>query len=325
MAVLLAALNVVRPKRRLPITKLDGLFARLPKTFDLVVADVGSIGGLHRRWKPLKPHLTTLNFDPLDIERGSKKDRFFPLLLGAADGEASLLITRRGSMSSTLVPNRDFYGAFWNKPEDVEICDRIPAKVTSLDALAQAEGLWPDALKIDVQGGEGAVLEGATEALERSVLLAEIECSFAERYEGQKTIDQVMQFMRHRGFALLDLRRLKRYRYRNGHGIDEVSLGRGMRPGRLAFCDAIFVLEPDRLWSRIAGAGNRGGAIGLKAIALMLTYGKADLAAAIFDRVSDLLEPDVRAALDGFFSRIAGGGGWVQQLHHDFDRWAQRV
>ena len=303
MAVLLAALNVVRPKRRLPITKLDGLFARLPKTFDLVVADVGSIGGLHRRWKPLKPHLTTLNFDPLDIERGSKKDRFFPLLLGAADGEASLLVTRRGSMSSTLVPNRDFYGAFWNKPEDVEICDRIPAKVTSLDALAQAEGLWPDALKIDVQGGEGAVLEGATEALERSVLLAEIECSFAERYEGQKTIDQVMQFMRHRGFALLDLRRLKRYRYRNGHGIDEVSLGRGMRPGRLAFCDAI----------------------GLKAVALMLTYGKADLAAAIFDRVSDLLEPDVRAALDGFFSRIAGGGGWVQQLHHDFDRWSQRV
>ena len=98
-----------------------------------------------------------------------------------------------------------------------------------------------------------------------------------------------------------------------------------MRPGRLAFCDAIFVLEPDRLWGRIAGAGNRGGAIGLKAVALMLTYGKADLAAAIFDRVSDLLEPDVRAALDGFFSRIAGGGGWVQQLHHDFDRWSQRV
>jgi hypothetical protein len=125
-------------------------------------------------------------------------------------------------MSSTLPPNRDFYSPFWSKPDDIEVVKTISARSTTLDALAEAEGLWPDALKIDVQGGEGAVLQGSAQALDRSVLLAEVECSFAERYEGQKTIDQVMQFMRERGFALLDLRRLKRYRYRNAHQVADV-------------------------------------------------------------------------------------------------------
>jgi FkbM family methyltransferase len=325
MAVLLAARNVIWPKRRLPITKLSKLFATFPADFNLTIVDVGSIGGLHRRWKPLRAHLTTLNFDPLDSDRGSERERFFPLLLGAADGQASLLVTRRGSMSSTLPPNRDFYSPFWSKPDDIEVVKTLSARSTTLDALAEAEGLWPDALKIDVQGGEGAVLQGSAQALDRSVLLAEVECSFAERYEGQKTIDQVMQFMRERGFALLDLRRLKRYRYRNVHQVADASLGRGMRAGRLAFCDAIFVLEPDRLWNRMSAAGDKSGEIGLRMIALTLAYGKPDLAAAVFDRLADALPQNTRDALDDFFSSLAGDGGWVQQLHYDFDAWAQRV
>ena len=325
MALLLAARQIVLPKRRLPITKLDPLFASLPVDFNLVVADVGSIGGLHRRWRPLKPHLITLNFDPLDSGRGSDRERYFTVLLGSSEGEGTLHITSRGSMSSMLKPNRDFFAAFRKKPADIEIVDSLSAKVTTLDRLAQDQQLWPDALKIDVQGGEEAVLEGAREALGSSVILAEIECSFAERYEGQQTIDGVIRFMREQGFALLDLRRLKRYRYDNSHGIDDVSLGRGMRAGRLAFCDAIFMLEPARLWTRIAEAGDGAGTLGLKAIVLALTYGKADLAAAIFDRAGEQLPAATRDALDQFFTSLAGDGEWTQQLHHDFDAWSQRV
>lgn len=324
MALLLAARHILSPKRRLPITGLKPLFKSLPADFELIVADVGSIGGLHARWRPLQRHLVTLNFDPLDSERGDERSRFFPVLIGAADGTAVLNITRRGSMSSTLVPNGAFYDPFWDKPEHVEIVETLSAPVTTLDSIAERESLWADALKIDVQGGEAKILDGAQQLLSRSVLLAEIECSFVERYKGQETFDQIVQRMRSHGFALLDVRRLKRYRYRNKYQVRDASLGRGARAGRLAFCDAIFVVEPQLLWDRIDRSADPA-TIGLKAVALMLVYGKGDLAAATFERVRDRLAPEIRDPLEAFFASMADNGDWRQQLHLDFDAWSQRV
>ena len=311
---------------KLPITDLRPLFAELPADFRLTVADIGSIGGLHHRWRRLARHIVTINFDPLEPKDNTDTERYFPYLVGASEGEASLKVTQRQSMSSTLNPNPAFVSPFWRKPEDVEVTKEFDAPMTSLDQLMEREAIVPDAIKIDVQGGEAAVISGAERTLRSSIILAEIECSFAERYEGQETFDQVMERMRNLGFALLDLRRLVRYRYRNSAGIDNASLGRGARPGRLAFCDAIFLLEPDELWRRIAsGGGANGPDLALKAILLLLIYGKADLAAATFDRSADRLPAATRDALGRFFEALSGDGGWVQRLHHRFDRWSKRV
>lgn len=324
-ALALAALTAFSRRAWLPITRLEPLFQALPQGFEISLVDVGSIGGLHSRWRPLRDHLATVGFDPLDKRRSSGRNRIFPLLLGGQEGEARLNITRRGSMSSTLRPSEDFFSRFWEKKEHVEIVETIAAPMTSLDSLATSEGIAPDALKIDVQGGEGAVLAGASRLLSESVILAEIECSFAERYEGQPTFDRVVALMRGHGFALLDLRRLKRYRYRNGFGVRDPSLGRGMRSGRLAFCDAIFLLEPGLLWKRIASDPRGGAELGLKATVLLLIYGKADVAAATFEQVRSALPEATVAAFDRFFRSLAGDGGWKQQLHHVFDGWAQRA
>ena len=313
-------------KLKLPITDLRPLFRKLPADFRLTVADVGSIGGLHKRWTGLGPHLVTINFDPLEPKQSSPSEIYFPYLLGDHDGPASLKVTRRETMSSTLVPNCSFFAPFWNKPEHVELVREIGAPMTRLDPLLEREGLVPDAIKIDVQGGERAVLEGAPQTLRKSILLAEIECSFAERYEGQETFDQVMARMRGLGFALLDVRRLKRYRYRNRAGVDDASLGLGMRAGRLGFCDAIFVLEPEEIWRRIeSGGGANGPDATLKAMVLLLTYGKADLASATFDRGAGSLAPDVRDTFGKFFASLKGDGGLVQRLHQRIDRWSKRV
>lgn len=324
-AIVLAAIHALLPRRKLPISKLGPLFESLPADFELLVADVGSIGGLHPRWTCLGRHLATVSFDPLDQRPGTGRDRVFPVLLGGIDGQARLNITRRGSMSSTLEPDQAFFEPFWNKSDDIGIVDSLTAKSTSLDSLAASEQFAPDALKVDVQGGEAAVLAGATRVLGQSVLVAEIECSFAARYEGQQTFDQVAASMRERGFALLDLRRLKRYRFKNSYGVDDPSLGRGMRPGQLAFCDAIFIVEPDRLFDRIEKAGQAGPDLGLKAVVLLLVYGKADLAAATFDRIRPGLPEGTRQAFEAFFRALSGDGGWRQRLHHVFDRWAKRV
>jgi len=307
-------------------TDLRPLFAKLPADFRLTVADVGSIGGLHKRWSSLAPHLVTINFDPLEPKESSSQERYFPYLVGDREGTATLKVTRRETMSSTLNPDRAFFGPFWHKPGHVEVVKEIEAPMARLDPLLANEGLVPDAIKIDVQGGEAAVLAGAPETLRKSIILAEIECSFAARYEDQESFDQVMARMRDLGFALLDLRRLKRYRYRNEAGVEDPSLGLGMRAGRLAFCDAIFVLEPDALWRRIeAGGGANGPHAALKAMVLLLTYGKADLAATMFERGADTMLAVTRDAFAHFFGSLKGDGGWRQRLHHRLDLWARRV
>jgi len=301
---------------------LRPLFASFPEDFRLTVADVGSIGGLHSRWRRLRNRLVTISFDPLDPRATGEATRCYPYLIGDREGTATLNITRRPSMSSTLTPDPHFYAAFWDKPEDTDIVETIEAEMIRLDTLMQRERLSPDAIKIDVQGGEAAVIAGAAETLRGSVMLAEIECSFAARYEGQETFDQIMTRMRDLGFALLDLRRLKRYRYRNTSSVHDPSLGRGMRAGRLAFCDAIFMIEPETLWQRVdAGAEHAG----LKALTLFLVYGKADLAAAVFDRAADAMPGPARDACAAFFKHLENDGGWRQRLHLSLDRWVQRV
>jgi len=305
---------------------LGPLVSALPADLRLVVADIGSIGGLHRRWADIADRLVTINFDPLDPRDSSESERFYPYLIGDREASATLKITRRETMSSTLSPDRKFFAPFWDKPSHTEVIKEIEAPMTRLDQLLASEDLSPDAVKIDVQGGEAAVIAGAAESLRKSVLLAEVECSFAARYEGQETFDQIMARMRELGFALLDVRRLKRYRYQNAEGVRDPSLGRGMRAGRLGFCDAIFVLEPELLWQRIERGGEANGPhAALKAILLLLTYGKADLAAATFDHGADAIPDATRDACFNFFRRLKGDGGWRQRLHHKVDRWARRV
>jgi len=305
--------------------RLKGLYRSLPGDLDLTLADVGSIGGLHHRWRPLAEHLVTINFDPLDERPGNARAINLPVLLGDREGEGVLRITRRPSMSSTLDPSSTFYAPFWRKSDDTVVTETIGARMDTLDAVMSREGLSPDVIKIDVQGGEGAVLDGAVETLRRSVMLAEIECSFAERYSGQRTFDQIISQMRDSGFGLLDVRRIKRYRYRNAAGVDDPSLGHGMRAGRAAFCDAIFALEPETLWGRIRKSGANDPYLGLKAILLFLTYGKADLASATFDKCGEWMPTPTREAFAEFFASLKGDGNWKQRLHQRFDVWARRV
>jgi hypothetical protein len=97
-----------------------------------------------------------------------------------------------------------------------------------------------------------------------------------------------------------------------------------MRAGRLAFCDAIFVLEPQLLWQRLQKESGRDAHAALRAISLLLTYGKPDLAAAVFDRAEGL-PAKTHDACAAFFKRLENDGGWRQRLHHRVDAWVQKV
>lgn len=291
----------------------------LPDDFRICIVDAGSVGGLHRRWHQLRPWLDRIGFDPLD-ERGEDPN-IFKSLLGDREGEATLHITRRETMSSTLPPDKAFFAPFWKKPEHVEIVDRLTAPMARLDDLLEGRPRQPQAIKIDVQGGEMAILRGAERILAESLIIAEVECSFAARYEGQAVIEEVMAFMRERGFIPAAIGRIKNYRYRNAHGVDDASLGGGIRAGRLGFCDLVFLRDPETLWQRIEDGRDDA----LAAIFLLLVYGKADVAAATFERAAPSIPDRTRSALDRFFRSLKGNGGLRQRLHWAIDQLSRGV
>ena len=300
------------------------LVRSLPDGLRITLADVGSAGGLHKRWLAARPIILGLLFEPRDAgkieQRGN--DTIFPIALGPEAGTATLNVTALPNMSSTLRPNAALLQGFRKKGDHTRIVGTIDMPVDTLDALAKRESRPIDAIKVDTQGSELAILRGATDCLTGSILLAEIEVSFFQRYEGQALAADVITFMAEQGFELIDLYRLKRYRLINQAGIGNISLGGGQRAGRLAYGDAIFFINEARLLARIEGLpAAEAEATALKAIVALLIYGKADMAAALFDRVGDVIEAPLRKNIRAYLTSMRRPG----VLHHMFDYLARHV
>lgn len=302
------------------------LLHSLPVDFQILLADVGSAGGLHKRWAPLRDHVSAILFDPLEETKGSDRDRYFPFALAGAAGRATLNVTRRATMTSTLLPDAELFARFWHKARHTEIVATRDIAVETLDHLIEQAGITLDAIKIDVQGGEHDVIRGARRCLARSVMLAEIEVSFFERYAGLHPIQEIIPMMGDLGFDLVDISRIKRYRYANRSGVVNPGLGRGDRAGRLAFCDAIFLRRDDRLRDAVCADNPVNGPhAALKALLILLVYGKADIAAWLFDAVADRLPTPARDAFAAYFKRLGGRHFGRRGLHLAIDYIARRV
>ncbi len=308
------------------IVSLSALVKTLPEDLQIVLADVGSAGGLHRRWSPFRDHITAVLFDPLDASTGSPRDRHLAIALARSQGSARLHVTKRVSMTSTLPPNAALLTRFWDKPEHTSIVATRDVPTDSLDSVMRANGIALDAIKIDVQGGEYEILAGGGAVFADSLFLAEIEVSFFERYAGLRTFGDVVALMRERNFDLIEVSRVKRYRYRNSFGIVNPALGLGDWAGRIAFCDALFMLNDEALLARIASAHAQGGPmLALKAILILLAYGKADIAAWIHDAVAERLPAETRRGLEKYFRRKRRHRLERFGLHRQLDRWSRRT
>lgn len=89
---------------------------------------------------------------------------------------------------------------------DLGLRERIRCKVRTLDNLLDQEG-WRepvDLLKLDVQGAEMLVLQGAERSLPR-VRMVLVEVSFRPLYEGSAVFADVYAFLRDFGFRMLSM------------------------------------------------------------------------------------------------------------------------
>jgi FkbM family methyltransferase len=172
------------------------------------VIDVGAnVGQFTVACKKIFPDASVHSFEPLpDCAVKLKQNvatlrgvRVYQIALGERSGEAVFHVNSHRHSSSVLALGERHRRAFPHARE----MRTINVSLSTLDLEMKSIALeGPVLLKLDVQGYEPQVLEGATETLKR-VDYVILEASFCPMYEGEKTFMEIARWMEERGFEFL--------------------------------------------------------------------------------------------------------------------------
>jgi len=185
---------------------------------------------------------------------GFKSERYFGCALWDRKETRKLYLTRGAGACTMMGPTLRFMGNhFYQYSGDdlrrkvsfhdlhSEVIDTEDVNCERLDALLE-DNETVDFLKIDVEGAELRVLNGAKKLLDRGrILFIQTEFQAFSYYENHPVFGDQHRFLNDYGFRLLDLN-LDHPRYRRG----ETDLTDGYDRDLLLAGDAVFVLDPDR-------------------------------------------------------------------------------
>jgi FkbM family methyltransferase len=159
------------------------------------------------------------------LKRRSERDSKWAAIrtaVGAEPGSTDINVSAN-SYSSSLLPMTDAHTDAAPGSEFVRV-ETVP--VTTVGELVAGRAIDPERslLKIDTQGYEAQVLDGAADLLERFAAVS-LELSFVPLYQGQLLFDELVGRLQNAGFTL--------------YGLDA---GFGdPRTGRMLQCDGLFV------------------------------------------------------------------------------------
>lgn len=280
----------------------------------LVIVDAGCRWGPASSWTALAPFVRLFGFDPdpaecalLDQQFSSMPGAtFVPLALGKQSSTALLHVTEEPACSS-LYP-----------PDPVLIAERPSLSITkqvgsqevdlvALDEWAAAEGVREvDFIKLDVQGSELSVLQGAERML-TSVAAVEVEVEFNPIYSGQPLFGDVDAFLRQHGFVLWrfgDLvhyglpEGISRYDSPQGHVYDDVPVRFTGFGGQVYWTDAFYVAQ------RFVQAGESSDWVSFAAAACITgTLGFRDLAVMNLRSCFHFAPPEARTAAEALMAQ----------------------
>ena len=200
-----------------------------------VVFDVGAyIGDTIEQFKSSFPESYIHAFEPFDESfsvlknRFQKTDKLFLNNIAVANrssSNANMYITQNKGSSSLLKPTKDA-NEFW-EGNPLSTQKEVKVETTTIDSYCQKHNIETiDILKIDVQGSELKVLQGADRMLkDRRVKLIFTEISIAPNYKGQSEIDEIIKFLRENKYKIFNFFKMKH------------------KQGKLIECDVLFHTE----------------------------------------------------------------------------------
>lgn len=205
------------------------LFAYLFPDSMMTVVDAGARGGGELvRWAALEKNLRLLNFEPdpkaYEIIQSRAKGhpgdvRTFTTALARTQKQRPLYLSIASEYNTSLLPiNLERYrrkgwtyrGKKVRLSDIYEIARTEAVDCISLDDFAVQESVKDiDYIKVDIEGAELELLEASPHALDQAVGVS-VDVIFHEDWIGAPVFADVDRFLRSKGFALYNLRSVKR-------------------------------------------------------------------------------------------------------------------
>jgi FkbM family methyltransferase len=204
---------------RLLVEKL-GVFKQSP----MVICDVGARGGVEPQWQVFGTQAQFIGFEP-DQEECDRlnqtnanqdatipQQHFYPVALGKQRETRPFSVCRYGGGSSFYPADMAFIKRFpAEHGQQLEVIKTIELATISFDEFSQQQVMPPiDFLKLDVEGCELDILQGAEQILQNGVLGLSLEVLFHDAMRHQPPFHAIDQFLQNHGFQLFDL---ETYRY----------------------------------------------------------------------------------------------------------------
>lgn len=221
------------------------------KEMPLSFIDVGARGGVHDIVEPLASHVAVLGFEPnqAECERllkmpavtdGWADFQLEPVGLYAEHGEKTLYSLSSATNDSLRPPNTRVIDRYAMQ-EKWSVLENVIVSVESLDTVLKKKSnafRWGEMIKLDTQGTEYEILEGAKQTLSTNTVAIMTEVAFCEIYQGQKLFSDIEQFLRTFGFTFYGFSaqhtRAKKYLDKHHYISRE----------RLFYADAVFFKDP---------------------------------------------------------------------------------
>lgn len=198
-----AGYEIVRAPSRASLTGFLGNLRRLgfsPAT----VVDVGAAyGDFTRQCLKIFPQSKYILIEPLEEYRSALR------ALESAHTDIRLIeaAAARRDQSVSINVHPDLVGSSLYREREGEVVDGVPRLIpgVSLDSCIGSDlGAGPLLLKIDVQGAERDVLDGAGKTL-AGIEVVLLELSLFEFFEGGPSISEMIGYMEARGFVPYDV------------------------------------------------------------------------------------------------------------------------
>jgi FkbM family methyltransferase len=240
--------------------RLAATLARRP----VVLADVGSDGGVDTRWDALGHKARFLLFEPREASarHPDPRVRLVPHALAAAMGERDLFIAEFAQSSSLLQIDPERVAPFLVEP-CFATARRTRVRVSTLDASLPLEVDWlPHFLKVDVEGADLEVLNGANLTLRQHLIGVKVEVAFNAKHVGGPHLGDIDAKLRPLGFELFHVSREAMLRKNTVYGATT-------RP-QLMWGDAVYLLGNRSFQARLQASSDPDALLAAFAAILLL-------------------------------------------------------
>ena len=220
------------------------------KSQPLGFIDIGARGGVSSIVEPIAAATAVLGFEPNESEAQALRDahaaspvyQSFKVRCAAVAGTTGtrdFYETVRGVNSSLLRPSESFASRYQVPGFAIE---NIGSRQTNtLDNIIyetdESAAPYGEFLKLDVQGAELEVLQGAERVLSERTVAVIAEVSFCELYENQPLFGDVASFLKSKGFGFYGFHAMS---HRASHLRDLIDCSSPRWSQRLIHADGIF-------------------------------------------------------------------------------------